>query len=172
MAVNKRKKASRMRGSHTHGWGAKKKHRGAGSRGGRGNAGTGKKADTKKPSIWKNKKYFGKFGFKKKGVIKKINPVNIKLFEQNADKLLEKKLITKQEDTYIIDAQKLGFNKVLGCAKLTKKLKITAESFSKKAVEKIKKAGGEAVKIKQKEKKTAAKKEIKQKPLEKSEQGK
>ena len=52
MTVNKRKKNSRQRGSHTHGWGAMKKHRGAGNRGGRGAAGSGKRADSKKPSIW------------------------------------------------------------------------------------------------------------------------
>ena len=39
-----RKKNTRQRGSHTHGWGAKKKHRGAGNRGGRGNAGSGPRA--------------------------------------------------------------------------------------------------------------------------------
>ena len=62
MTINKRKKNSRQRGSWTHGWGSKKKHRGAGHRGGKGNAGTGKKGDAKKPKIWKNKKYFGKYG--------------------------------------------------------------------------------------------------------------
>jgi len=40
MTVNKRKKMSRLRGSHTHGWGAKKKHRGKGNKGGAGMAGT------------------------------------------------------------------------------------------------------------------------------------
>jgi len=60
----KRKKVTKQRGSKTHGWGAMKKHRGAGNRGGRGMAGTGKRGDAKKPSIQKNKKYFGKYGFK------------------------------------------------------------------------------------------------------------
>ena len=66
MTVNKRTKSSRDRGSKTHGCGSMKKRRGAGNRGGRGMAGTGKRADQNKPSIWKNKKYFGKYGFKKK----------------------------------------------------------------------------------------------------------
>ena len=48
---NKVKKVRKFRGSHTHGYGSKKKHRGAGSRGGRGMAGSGKRADQKKPSI-------------------------------------------------------------------------------------------------------------------------
>ncbi|MBW2982254.1 uL15 family ribosomal protein [Candidatus Woesearchaeota archaeon] len=152
MVVIKRKKNSRQRGSHTHGWGSMKKHRGAGNRGGRGMAGTGKKGDVKKPSIWKNKKYFGKYGFKKKGGDRKINAINLNYFEQKADKLLADKLITKEGERYIIDASKLKFNKILGCAKLTKKLKITAESFSKDAAEKIKAAGGEIIELKKSEK--------------------
>jgi len=65
MSINKRTKRSRQRGSHTHGWGAKKKHRGAGNRGGRGMAGTGKRADQKKPTIMNlyGNEYFGKRGF-------------------------------------------------------------------------------------------------------------
>ena len=53
MVVNKRKKFSRQRGGHTHGWGSKKKHRGSGNRGGKGMGGTGKRADQVKTLIWK-----------------------------------------------------------------------------------------------------------------------
>ena len=66
MPVHKRKKVTKQRGSKTHGWGSMKKHRGAGNRGGRGKAGTGKRADTKKPTIinlFGAKGYFGKKGF-------------------------------------------------------------------------------------------------------------
>ena len=152
MTVNKRSKHSRMRGSYTHGWGAKKKHRGAGHRGGRGMAGTGKRADQKKPSIWKER-YFGRFGFKTKGVVEKIKPVNLFYFEQNAEKLLSEKSIEKKGDVYEIDAAKLGFNKILGCGKITKKFRITADSFSEKSIERIKEAGGEAI---QQDKKSGA----------------
>jgi large subunit ribosomal protein L15 len=163
MTINKRKKNSRQRGSHTHGWGAMKKHRGAGNRGGRGLAGTGKKGDVKKPSIWKDTKYFGRYGFKKKGAAEKINPINLSYFEEKAEKLLADKMIQKEGDSYVIDASKLGYNKILGCVKLTKKLKITAKSFSKQAVEKIKDAGGEAVELKKMEK-AKPKEEVKAKP--------
>lgn len=148
MVLNKRKKNSRQRAGTTHGWGSMKKHRGAGNRGGKGMAGTGKRGDAKKPSIWKNKKYFGKYGFKKKNIIIKINSVNLAYFEEKLDKLLEKKLVEQKDNTIIIDVQKLGFNKVLGYGKLTKKYKITSLFFSKSAVEKIKAAGGEAVQLK------------------------
>ena len=45
MSVNKTKKVGKYRGSKTHGGGHMKKRRGAGNRGGRGMAGTGKRAD-------------------------------------------------------------------------------------------------------------------------------
>ena len=72
MVVNKRKKSTRQRAGTTHGYGSMKKHRGAGHRGGRGASGTGKRADSKKPSIWKQTDYFGKHGFKKKNICAKF----------------------------------------------------------------------------------------------------
>jgi large subunit ribosomal protein L15 len=144
MVINKRSKNSRQRGNLTHGWGAMKKHRGKGNKGGAGMAGTGKRGDAKKPSIWKNPKYFGKYGFKKKNTAP-IKAVNLSYFEEKLDKLVAKKLIQQEGDNYIIDVQKIGFNKVLGYGKLTKKFKITSPRFSKDAVKKIKAAGGEVI---------------------------
>jgi len=146
MTINKRKKASRFRGSMTHGWGSKKKHRGAGNRGGKGMAGTGKRSDNRKPSIW-NQKYFGKFGFVKKNA-RVINAVNITFLEDNLLKL-PKDLVNKENDFYSIDLEKLGFNKLLSGGKVTNKYKIKVTFASKKAIEKIKASGGEII-LKQK----------------------
>lgn len=140
MTVNKRKKNSRQRGSWTHGWGEKKKHRGAGSRGGRGMAGTGKRADAKKPSIWKTR-YFGKLGFVNHRK-EKIVSQNIEFLEKNLEKLTTQKLVSKEGDHYVIDSKKLKFNKLLGRGKLTKKLKIDVPYASKKAIEAVQRAGG------------------------------
>ncbi len=142
MTVNKRKKFTRQRAGHTHGYGAKKKHRGAGSRGGRGMAGTGKRAGHRKPRILKlyGKNYLGKIGFKDAN--KKLNVINLSYLEENVDKLS-----IKENDFYTIDLIKLGYDKVLGTGNLTKKFRVISKSFSKSAIEKIKKAGGEAVKI-------------------------
>jgi len=137
MVVNKRKKFSRQRGSHTHGWGSKKKHRGAGNRGGRGMAGTGKRADQIKTLIWKDRRYFGKYGFKKKGVKKDVRAVNIDYIEENLDKFL------KEGD--VIDLGKFGYNKLLGKGIVKSKLRIKVDSASNKVVEKIKKKGGEVI---------------------------
>lgn len=144
MVVKKRSKKSRMRGSHTHGWGAKKKHRGKGNKGGAGMAGTGKRADSKKPSIWK-KRYFGKFGFKKKGAVKKTLPINLKKIQQIIGDLLEKGIAKESKGFIEIDITSIGFNKVLGYGKLTSKLRLIAPSFSSEAKKKIEAVGGQAI---------------------------
>ena len=138
MPVNKRKKVTRMRAQTTHGYGAKKKHRGAGNRGGRGMAGTGKRADQKKPTILKlyGPSYFGKYGFKRpqSKVKKKIRIITLDFIEKNYE---------KKGSEYMFDAS--NFDKVLGNGKLTKGIKIKCKSFSKSATEKIQEAGGEAI---------------------------
>lgn len=141
MAVNKRSKNSRQRGSHTHGWGSKKKHRGAGHRGGRGNAGTGKRADQNKPSIWKNKKYFGRYGFTSVNR-KNVKAINMVMLESMLPKWISLKLIKGDNDTLTIDLKKFGFTKLLSNGKVTKKLTITVDAASAKAVEKVQAAGG------------------------------
>jgi large subunit ribosomal protein L15 len=119
-----------------------KKRRGAGHRGGRGAAGSGKRGDAKKPVIW-GSKYFGKKGFisKKPGLNKKT--INIKELEIKIPSWIKKGLIKQNKDIYEIDLNMLGYQKLLSTGKATKKLKIKVESFSPASEEKIKKAGGE-----------------------------
>ncbi len=81
MKVKKRKKVSRMRGRGmgTHGRGARKKGKGKGHKGGKGMAGSGKRADHKKTLITKlyGKRYFGKQGItSKRTKKKKENKIN------------------------------------------------------------------------------------------------
>ena len=142
MTVLKRKKVRKYRGSHTHGGGSKKKRRGSGNRGGFGMAGTGKRADQKKTSILKEfgNTYFGKKGFvsRNKKNIKAINLEN-----------LEKKYLAKakkETDSYHLNLNELGYQKLLGTGKVTKKLIITCLSCSEKAKDKIEKIGGKIIK--------------------------
>src|SRR3989338_8826393 len=140
MTVNKRRKNERQRGHHTHGWGAKKKHRGQGNRGGRGMGGSGKRADSKKPSIWKER-YFGKFGFVSKTPKVKISAVNIGYIGEHLDKLIASNSVQKENGIYFVDLEKLGFNKLLGDGHVNVKFKIKVAYASKIALEKIKEAG-------------------------------
>ncbi len=144
MTVNKRKKSSRYRASMTHGKGSKKKRRGSGNTGGKGMAGTGKRSDNKKPSIWKDIRYFGKYGFASK-CNKDIKAVNIGYIEENINKLSSSGLISKEGDFFLVELEKLGFNKLLSDGSITNKFKIKAAYASKKAVDKIKESGGEVI---------------------------
>ena len=143
MTVNKRKKNSRQRGSHTHGWGAKKKHRGSGHRGGFGMAGTGKRADTKKPSIWKER-YFGKLGFVSRKRLD-VRPINIRKIEENLNEWVKMKLINKEGDIFTLSLEELGYNKLLSAGVVKNRFKIKTPYASKNAIEKIKEANGEVV---------------------------
>ena len=163
-----RKKNSRQRGSHTHGWGAKKKHRGKGNKGGAGNAGTGKRGDARKPSIWTNKDYFGKHGFSPLG--KKVGAINIQYLNEMADSMVEKKLAEKKGDVYVINLAKIKIKKLLSKGAPSKKFEISVEMASPSVIESVKAAGGSvALTAKPKEAKPekAAKPESKDKPAEK-----
>ena len=145
MTINKRKKNERQRGHKTHGWGSKKKHRGKGHQGGAGMSGTGKRADSKKPSIWKDVNYFGKHGFISKTPKLKIMAVNIGYIERHLHGFLSSKLASKEGAFYSVELKKLGYNKLLGDGRVSMKFKITTPYASKSAIEKIKQAGGELV---------------------------
>lgn len=145
MVAKKRKKNTRQRAGTTHGWGSMKKHRGKGNKGGAGMAGTGKRGDAKKPAIWKNKKYFGKHGFKKKGLIKNVVSINLAELEMQIDKLLASKKINKEGDIINIDLNVIGYNKLLGTGIVKSKMKIVVDSASEKAVSKIADKGGEVI---------------------------
>ncbi len=145
MVVRRRRKVARQRGNTWHGWGrGAAHHKGSGNRGGKGMAGSGKRADQKKPSIWKEK-YFGKFGFKKKGQKEDIVPINIKILEQKLVSFEKEGNASKSGDVYTIDLEKAGYNKLLGDGKATKKMKISVKYASHGSIEKVKEAGGEVI---------------------------
>jgi len=139
MVVNKRKKSRRKLGSNTYGWG-KNKHRNSGSRGGAGNAGTGKKAHGKKPSIW-GSNYLGKDGFVMKGVVEVNNCISLRDLDDRLPHWIAQKKATEKE----VNLGTLGYTKLLGTGKLTRKIKITVERATGNAAEKVKAAGGELV---------------------------
>lgn len=154
MTVNRRKKDVKFRGSHTHGWGSKKKHRGSGNRGGKGNAGTGKRADQNKPSIW-HEQYFGKHGFTHRGAVHH-KPVNVEYLNENIEKLVKSNVAKQQDGAFVVNIAELGFDKLLGKGRVTKKLLITANFASSRAVEAVKEAGGEVSLLKAAKVKPAA----------------
>jgi len=119
----------------THGRG-KKAGRGAGLRGGRGNAGL-----LKHRHMYMTKNmpdHFGRHGFKRPPSIKKdIKTINIgDLEEQFPGKTT-------------IDLNKEGYDKLLGSGQINSKIKITVNNASEKAITKIQEKGGEVILPKQ-----------------------
>jgi large subunit ribosomal protein L15 len=141
MTVKRRKKSTRQH--KTHGWGANK-HRNSGMRGGYGNAGSGKKCDSKKPSNW-DSTYFGKHGFVSKGQKECVCTINLRDIEDKLPGWLSEKRAKQEAGTIILDLEELGYNKLLSTGKLTKKIKITVAKAAEGAAEKVKAAGGELV---------------------------
>jgi len=115
----------------THGKG-KKGGRGAGLRGGRGNAGLHKHKYMHMLKYMPD--HFGAHGFKRpQSVIKTNKTINIGE--------LEEKFPGKNS----IDLEKEGFDKLLGSGVINTKVKVKVNSASEKAIEKIKEKGGEII---------------------------
>ncbi|MEK6919062.1 MAG: uL15 family ribosomal protein [Nanoarchaeota archaeon] len=141
MKLHKRKKPSRHRGTRTAGWAMKKHKGGKGNSGGKGMAGTGKRADHKKSWVLVNQyPYFGKQGFTSKGTENRSNDV------YNLDDI-EGMLLSNKAKNGVLELKQY---KVLGDGEITQKAKIHAKAFSKSAKEKIQAAGGEAIVVAQK----------------------
>ncbi|MBS3127516.1 uL15 family ribosomal protein [Candidatus Woesearchaeota archaeon] len=148
MVVRRRKKNVRMRGTRTQGWGGRRKRRGGGHRGGRGNAGSGKRADAKKPSYWMDPDYMGKKGFVKKNKPLQLPAISIKTIERHLTQWKNEQKIKEEQSYLVIDLSKIGYGKLLGTGKATRKMKITVATSAPKAVEKVQAAGGEVVLLK------------------------
>ena len=115
----------------THGRG-KKGGRGAGLRGGRGNAGLMKHKHMYMTKYMPD--HFGRHGFKRpQSVVKKNKTINVGQLEET---------FPGKKD---IDLGKEGFDKLLGGGNLSSKIKIKVDGASGKAVEKVKDKGGEVI---------------------------
>lgn len=163
MLQNKKPKSHRMRGTSSHGWGHKKKHRGKGHRGGIGLSGTGARGDAKKSALLSNAKsikmimaaqkgvkiskikvgssYFGKKGFT--SIHKsKTKRLSLSYIEENFDMMKEQGRITEVEGKLTFDAEAQGIDKILGRSAFTHKLHVIVPEISAQAKQRIEDAGG------------------------------
>ncbi len=122
----------------THGWGNTKNARGAGTRGGRGKAGSHKHQYSK---------YFAQFGTEEKQVRsrRQVTAVNLDAIAQHLSRWIEKKIAVQNGKTVELDAEKAGFNKVLSRGTPTGAWTIRGATASAVARQKIEKAGGRVV---------------------------
>ena len=131
----------KFRGIRTHGHG-KKARRGHGKRGGVGNAG-----------VWKHRKiaimkedplHFGRHGFKRAPeIVNDPVTINVGEIQDRLQSLLEQGLAKKDGDSYVIDLEAMGIQKMLGAGKVTSSMKLKVPEATDRAIEKIKNAGGE-----------------------------
>ncbi|WP_297419401.1 uL15 family ribosomal protein [Thermococcus sp.] len=145
--IRRKRKVRKLRGSHTHGWGCKKKHRGGGSKGGKGMAGTGKRKNTKWTWIIRYAPdHLGKRGFHRpKAVQYTPNVINLSDIDENLQLFLDAGIAYEEDGRIIVDTTQLGVDKVLGSGKLTKPLVVKAYYVTPKAEEKIKAISGEVL---------------------------
>lgn len=138
MVTNKRKKVQKYRGHTTHGGGHRKKRRGFGSHGGKGNAGTGKRAGHHKQGV-----VLGRSGFLPRREKTHTKAINLGYFTlERLEKLVHIGKIKKEGNIYTVDLNKIGFTKLLSTGNLGGKVNFEHCQCSAKAEEKIKAVGG------------------------------
>ena len=129
-----------LKPSRTRGRGHKK-GRGAGLRGGRGNAGCHK---TKRIMYERVGRVWGAHGFKRpQSVVKANNSINLKAIEENSGAWIAEGIATKKGKVVSVDLGEMGYDKLLGTGATTQSYKLTISAASAKAVEKVEAAGGE-----------------------------
>jgi len=145
--IRKSRKINKMRGSRTCGGGCSKKRRGAGHRGGRGNAGSGKEKKQKYTWFQKYKpNHLGKYGFQRADFLRSdMLAINVSFLDQNLEVMGSKGALEYEDDMPVVDITKIGFEKVLGSGKITRPMIVKAPFFSERARSKIEKAGGKAI---------------------------
>ena len=131
----------RGRGS---GYGSHKKHRGGGSRGGRGLAGLHK--HKRMTAIKYMPDHFGKRGFKRpQKVLKGVKTINLKDLDSMVEELLNEKKIKEDKQGIKINLSELGYDKLLGTGQVKHRLIVEAKSFSKSAIKKLEENKGKAI---------------------------
>jgi large subunit ribosomal protein L15 len=140
-----RRKKKRGRGSTTHGKGSSKRNRGAGNRGGRGNAGSGKKAGHENFRVIKDG--VEEKGFSSRQQIRGETPdvVNLRDIDTMIPRLEEEGIAFEEDGDLVIDLGEAGYDKVLGTGTLHVAATVKAPSFSASAKQKLEDTGSTPV---------------------------
>ena len=143
MVIRKERKIRKKRGRGS-GYGSHKKHRGGGSRGGRGLAGLHKHKWSTAIKFMPD--HFGKKGFKRPSkVIREIRTLNLKDLDSRVDELLKEKKLKEEKDGIKVNLSELGYDKLLGSGQIKHKLIVEAKYFSKNAIKKLEEVEGKAI---------------------------
>lgn len=140
----KNRKTRKYRGSRTCGGGNAKMRRGAGHRGGRGNAGIKKHRKswflTHDPSALVHK------GPGRPDVPMRVpRAINIRTLEERVEEMVSSGLAEKKTNKVYLDLSKIGYDKLLGGGVVKNSWVITAMGSSQTASRKISEAGGQVI---------------------------
>lgn len=142
-------RSKKFRGKRTHGRGHKA-GRGAGLRGGRGNAGLHKHKYMHLVKYMPD--HFGGHGFKRHpSLTKRKKSINISEIGERLGEFLEMGIAKEEKDMVTIDLSSMGVEKLLGRGYVGKKMTIIVPEASGKAVNKIVEAGGEVQTLQEEE---------------------
>jgi len=134
-------RTKKLRGSRTHGRG-KKHGRGAGCRGGTGNAGLHKHKF--KWMLIYDPDHFGAHGFvRHHDGEREVASINLEALEERIDAFVQAGYATPAGNAVEVDLGKAGFTKLLGGGRVGRPLRITVEKATPSAVAKVSAAGGE-----------------------------
>lgn len=146
MSVRREKKSRYYRGSRTHGWGRVAQHRRSGRKGGRGRVGYHKHKWTWVMVYARD--WYGKHGFTRHpSLVAQRKVINVGELEERIDELLRAGLARQEGESIHVDITALGFNKLGGKGRVTKKLVVVALEATENAVRKLEEAGGAFVKV-------------------------
>lgn len=136
-----KKKVQNNRGSREHGRG-RKAGRGAGLRGGRGNANPN---GSRKLTTFEEKgtDYFGGHGFNRPPcVVEETVTMNVGDLLDEVDDLAEAGFVDDDGDTTVVDLEAAGIDKLLGAGRVHKTYQVRVPQTTDKAVDKIESNGG------------------------------
>ena len=132
----------KMRGSRTHGRG-KKHGRGAGGRGGTGNAGLHKHKF--KSMIKYDPDHFGRHGFTRHAMKHEVTAINLEQLGARVAELEAQGHAKRAEGGLEIDLTAAGIDKLLGGGRVSSAFKITVAAASEQAKAKVHEAGGQVL---------------------------
>jgi large subunit ribosomal protein L15 len=141
VGFSRKKRSSKRRGDREMGRG-KKKGRGAGLRGGRGNAGKHKHKRVHYALLGEE---FGatNYGFKRPDeAVEETNAVNVSELDHVLPRLVEMGDAQHANGVYTVDLAKMGIDKLLGSGQVRSKINVTVAEATESAKAKIAGAGG------------------------------
>ena len=145
MVVRRRRKYTKYLGKRYARRGKNDRNRGAGCRGGRGNAGWRFKKQKLLKILKENPEKFKD----KRGFVpprrREIREMNLHQLEDLVFKLKSQGKIKEEDGKIVVNLKDFGYNKLLGAGAISIPVKVYTEYASESAVEKIQKAGGEII---------------------------